>query len=654
MVKISFFILLVLVVQFSCAQENKTTKPTSSSPNKKLNSKSESFTSKIGTPDQNAPNYRLAAVRSLSFVPSALILTEPGREGLFRLDESDNTSLDNGGTILVTKSKKRYKRVFDNEINVHWFGAKGNSQSDDKMAIQNTINYAKSLSESSGGTYRVTIVFPAGFYYLSSPIDITNSNGLWLRGSSGRYINTSFIGDTGGVMLDFSGSTMSGCEGFTFLSMNGHSNRSTIGVLFALTNKGGLNCSIKNCYFKLEDNPKANSGFGTIGILNIRSEEFSASDCVINTNTPIILSNKSDLSDTGTNLTIASTFAKISTGTGSMGVANLNGQMSLQSIEKRQPALVLNGTNTVNFIGYIGRVSQSLGVEKPAILCSQSTSNITINATIESYSQLLSVTTSLHHAALNIVSANVTEANTPLINVTGASLIDGLTAKIHLPVATERKNRYLIYHAPMNNGNEVIKTRMINSEFYCLDLINNQHAVTANLLRMAENVTFNTNEPFSKKGGSIIQNFTNKVSCGNVGSIKPATAIRFSQCDRTTIANNNSGFYTIQISGVIRAGGYKSGGSCTLRFVATATISQSQNGNKDSPAYTVSLLGKSQITQTYLDITNVQISLNFSDNVGSILITPTVVGNGTGETVTYQGTAEVLTDFLVNDTIIFK
>lgn len=602
----------------------------------------------------DSPPYGFSTVRSLSTTPKTLMVSELGQEGLFRLDETDNTSSDNSGTVLVTKSGKRYKRIIENEVNIRWFGAKGDGIADDKMAIQRAINYTKTLSAKAGGNYRITVVFPAGFYYLSSPIDVTNTNGIWLKGSSGRYINTGFVGDTGGAMLDFSGSTMGGCEGFSFISLKGSANRSTIGALFALTSGGGLNCTLKNCYFKLEDNPKANSGYGTIGILNIRSEEFSVSDCVINANTPVILSNKSDLSDTGVNLIVKSSYAQITAGAGSMGVASFNGQVSLQSIEKRRPALVLNGTNTVSFVGYIGRTSQSTGAEGPAIFCSQSTSNLTINATIESYSQLLLVKTSMYHSSLNIVSANVTDATVPLINVTGASLIDGLTAKIHLPVLKEQINRYLLYHSPVSNGNEPVQTRLVNSTVYCSDLTNNTYAITSNLLKAADNVEFNTSQPFSKKGGRTNQNFTNRVSCGLVGSVKQATIIRFSQCDRTAKKSTNAGFYTIEVNGVLRVGSYNSGGSCTQKFTATITVSQSNNGNQDAPAYTMTLLGKSQVSPSYLDIKNVALSINFSNGIGSVEIIPTVTGSGIGEAVTYSGTADITTDFYVNDAILFK
>jgi len=48
-------------------------------------------------------------------------ITDVGKEGFFRLDDTDTTSLDNYGTIIVTASTpvhKRYKRVYEGPVNI--------------------------------------------------------------------------------------------------------------------------------------------------------------------------------------------------------------------------------------------------------------------------------------------------------------------------------------------------------------------------------------------------------------------------------------------------------------------------------------------------------------------------------------------------------
>ncbi|PHK21010.1 hypothetical protein VF12_38660, partial [Nostoc linckia z15] len=299
------------------------------------------------------------------------------------------------------------------------FGALGNGQVDDTAAIQRAVDYAKSLSfPSGGGTYRVSIFFPAGFYYITAPINITNADGIWLVGDGGRYLTTNIIGVTGGIIFDFSGSSLAGCENFTFLSNAGNGDsRSTIGVQFALTANGGLNCGLKNCYFQMQDFPTANSGYGTIGILAVRSDELFIQECLIRANTPTILSNTTLLAGAGVNFTATSRYQTLSAGVGSIGFVDIQAT-SLQTYEKRQPALVLNGVNTLNFHGYLSRLSTSAGSNETAIFCNQYTTNLRIHANIESFSQIFKATNGgLEANDFNIVIANVTAPATPLADV---------------------------------------------------------------------------------------------------------------------------------------------------------------------------------------------------------------------------------------------
>jgi hypothetical protein len=66
--------------------------------------------------------------------------TGDGGEGLFEYDSSDTTSTDNGGTILVDASDRRWKRqVAGGPLHVRWFGAKGDGSTNDYTAINNAI-----------------------------------------------------------------------------------------------------------------------------------------------------------------------------------------------------------------------------------------------------------------------------------------------------------------------------------------------------------------------------------------------------------------------------------------------------------------------------------------------------------------------------------
>ena len=98
-----------------------------------------------------------------------------GGYGFFEVDASDTTSADNGGTILVDVTGRRWKRQFSGPINLIWF-AKGDGTADDKTALQNAVN-----ATPWGGDLFVNT--PAVYYKVSAetvisrPINIYGSGG---------------------------------------------------------------------------------------------------------------------------------------------------------------------------------------------------------------------------------------------------------------------------------------------------------------------------------------------------------------------------------------------------------------------------------------------------------------------------------------------
>ena len=537
-------------------------------------------------------------------------------------------------------------------INVKDYGAFGDGGHDDTVAIQNAINFAKSQSyPGGGGAYQITVFFPAGFYYITAPINITNTYGIWLKGDGGSYINTSIIGVTGGIIFDFSGSSVAGCEGFTFLSNAGNGGgRSTIGIQFALTSNGGLNCGLRSCYFQMQDFPTANNGFGTIGILGIRSDEFYVNECLIRANTPIVLSNDVSLAQTGINFIASSRYQTLAAGTGSLGPVNIQGT-SLQNYEKRQPALVLNGVNSLSFQGYMSRLTAANGTNESAILCSQFTTNLRIHANIESFSRVLKLLNcSFEGNDLSIVSANVTSPTTELIDCTNC-YIKGLKVRISLPILGERTNRYILYHAPSANPNQPVAGTISNSEITCYDINSNQYIIHPSLLKRAENVVFTTNRPFEKRGGRFRQLSNNAVNAGSIGSPTAATAFSFLQADNTASANGRGGFYRVWIDGVMQAGSYGSAYSAVLAFQAQVIINQNYVGAMDLPSATVIVLDKSVTNPSFIDITSVLVNISFANRVGTVTVTARASGSSSGEAIQYEGFAEMQSDFLVFDPI---
>ncbi|MCF6576236.1 phage tailspike protein [Escherichia coli] len=98
-----------------------------------------------------------------------------GGFGFFEVDESDTTSVDNGGTILVDSSGRRWKRQYDGSVNLLWF-AGGDGIVDDSSALQNAVD-----ATPWGGELRIPT--PTVFYKVSAetriskPITITGDGG---------------------------------------------------------------------------------------------------------------------------------------------------------------------------------------------------------------------------------------------------------------------------------------------------------------------------------------------------------------------------------------------------------------------------------------------------------------------------------------------
>ena len=92
-------------------------------------------------------------------------ITSNGIAGFFYYDSADSTSVDNGGTIIVSSNGRRWKRIYDGAVNVKWFGAKGNGSDDDTSSIQKAIDasgYAITFDEVPNH-YKITATLLVGF-----------------------------------------------------------------------------------------------------------------------------------------------------------------------------------------------------------------------------------------------------------------------------------------------------------------------------------------------------------------------------------------------------------------------------------------------------------------------------------------------------------
>lgn len=86
----------------------------------------------------------------------AYYVTDPGKEGFFLYDPLDAASTDNTGTVLVSTSGARFKRIVEQSfVNVKWFGAVGDGVTDDTAAINAAV-----------GDGSVTVYIPEGTYMI--------------------------------------------------------------------------------------------------------------------------------------------------------------------------------------------------------------------------------------------------------------------------------------------------------------------------------------------------------------------------------------------------------------------------------------------------------------------------------------------------------
>jgi hypothetical protein len=79
--------------------------------------------------------------------------------GWFIRDDNDTTSPDNGGTIIVASNGKRWKRIFDGNVDALWFGVDTTGVVNSTTALLNFFNYCVNneiAGHIPGGTYKVT------------------------------------------------------------------------------------------------------------------------------------------------------------------------------------------------------------------------------------------------------------------------------------------------------------------------------------------------------------------------------------------------------------------------------------------------------------------------------------------------------------------
>jgi hypothetical protein len=114
----------------------------------------------------------IGALRALATASTTApyFISDPGREGLFSYDANDRYTLDNGGTVIVSGTK-RYKRVYSGGIDIRWFGGvadfNGTTGTDNAPAINAAMNAAVTNQN---------VIIPAGAWYIQSTITLPTTS----------------------------------------------------------------------------------------------------------------------------------------------------------------------------------------------------------------------------------------------------------------------------------------------------------------------------------------------------------------------------------------------------------------------------------------------------------------------------------------------
>jgi hypothetical protein len=143
----------------------------------------------------------IAALRALTTIIAPAVWVDgyyagaDGGEGMFWYNSSDNTSSDNGGTIIVDGAGHRWYRETQGEAySVRQFGAKGDNSTDDTGAISACIIAAGAANPTRN------VYFPTGNFVVSSTLGITvpmEIYGVWTESTIIAASATADVFDVG-------------------------------------------------------------------------------------------------------------------------------------------------------------------------------------------------------------------------------------------------------------------------------------------------------------------------------------------------------------------------------------------------------------------------------------------------------------------------
>lgn len=200
------------------------------------------------------------------------------------------------GSVCATQSGPAYCPVLTVDGN-----ASTGAGTDNAPALNAAITAALALNPPVN-----ILQLPAGNIKVNSCINLTNRPSIQLRGAGEAPSNgfpatntqaTILIGNTGGCVIDTTGSSNHHISDLTVAMRNGYRNPSIVGILQGRDNRGGGGVNNPFCYdasFHIErvsvltdSSSSINAGHGYIGIANAGAENGSYDNLLLYANTPL-------------------------------------------------------------------------------------------------------------------------------------------------------------------------------------------------------------------------------------------------------------------------------------------------------------------------------------------------------------------------------
>lgn len=125
--------------------------------------------------EKGKPLANYSTLRAYAGAATQVRITDPGIAGFFYYDAADTSSVDNGGTVIVSNNGKRWKRAYDGSMNAFWFMSSAQITDVQSMVpaidVTQELNYAAGAARLAGKALKLPPV--KSHYPISATVDFT-------------------------------------------------------------------------------------------------------------------------------------------------------------------------------------------------------------------------------------------------------------------------------------------------------------------------------------------------------------------------------------------------------------------------------------------------------------------------------------------------